>query len=677
MILKKEHSTPIEDILSRLFLFIAVLSGIAWTWAVALLTTRHHLVGTYRVIQGAPYFWGAVALPVPLLLFILVLGALLTLLCVRYTQASRDRFPRAMGWLLVPLFVPVLDLLRLLGIPIPLTFAEPLVLVFITAMAVGAMVAVLPVPSHLQRRIASVPWLAVVWVVAILLGVWWYLQSVQAYDAFMLGFNDFGHFGQRVANTWSGRGFLMETPSLPPFWDHFNPGLALLAPLWGLWPDPKLFIVIQAVCLILSAPIVYAIALHLGATQIEAAMWATAYLLYPPLSQLNLSYSYGWHPVSLTLPLLFLALLCLLRGQRIGALLACLLACSFREDVVVILGCLAAAMVLQAGWTRWRGQEKAAPSSGARIVADRLPIRVWATINLVLVIAFVLIYQFSGFREFQVSRFDKLGETGLEIVASPVLRPWAFWGTVLRPESAYFLLMLLVPLGLKSLLRGRWTLLACGLPVGVLLAWGHRPATSIAFQYSTTLIPILFLAAMVGARRTPDQASSEAATGPMWRATVTTWIGCAAASLWLGASPWCQNTLTDVLGQTYCRAGGVTALENRLPGSEGIKLLHEVVALVDRDDARVLATGRIAAHFVGARRVDTVGQAPQRWAAFEQEAGPGHSGIELFDWVVIDTYEQFFQSPKNMEFILDQAKSADYHIVEARLGVVVLARPAE
>ena len=55
----------------------------------------------------------------------------------------------------------------------------------------------------------------------------------------MLGYHDFGHFAYRVASTWEGRGFLLETPSLPAFWDHFNPGLALLAPLWGLWPDAQ------------------------------------------------------------------------------------------------------------------------------------------------------------------------------------------------------------------------------------------------------------------------------------------------------------------------------------------------------------------------------------------------------------------------------------------------------
>ena len=671
----EEPSTPIREAPSWSSNLVAILAGLAWTWAVGLLATRHHLVGIYLVIPGAPWFWGLAVLPGPLLLLELVLGALLTLLCLRYARANRDRFPRAIGWLLVSSIIPVLDFLRLMEFHVPPTFLEPLALAGITAMAVGEMAAVLPMSPRVQQRIASVPWSIVTWVVALMLGIWWFQQSVHAYDGFLLGFNDFGHFGQRVANTWSGRGFLMETPSLPPFWDHFNPGLALLAPLWGLWPDPKLFMLIQAACLALSAPIIHAIARHLGATPTEATMWATAYLLYPALGQLNLSFSYGWHPVSLALPLLFLTLLCLLKGQRIRALVAAVLACSFREDVVVIWGCLAAAMALQGGWSRWRGRQSESPLSEAHTLSDKLPIWIWVTINVVSIVAFVLILEFAGFRRFQVSRFDTLGDSGLQVILSPILRPSVFWGTVLRSESAYFLLALLVPMGLKALSRGRWILLACALPVGVLLAWDHRPATSIAFQYTTTLIPIVFLAAMIGAREVGQPASSGVAAGPTWRAAVTALVGCAVASIWLGSLPWCRTTLTNVVSRTYADIGDLSGIEDRLAGTEGIGVLHEVVALVDQKDASVLATGRIAAHLVGIKRLETVGQAPQRWAAFEQEAGPGRSGIELFDWVAIDSREHFLQSREVVEFVLDEARRADYRIVESRRGVIVLAPP--
>ena len=88
----------------------------------------------------------------------------------------------------------------------------------------------------------------------------------------------------------------------------------------------------------------------------------------------------------------------------------------------------------------------------------------------------------------------------------------------------------------------------------------------------------------------------------------------------------------------------------------------------------VLATGRIAAHFVGAGMLDTVGQARLRWDAFEAEAGPGRSGIELFEWIVVDTYEFFQQSAEDTEFILGEAERAGYRLISSSRGVLVLRR---
>ncbi len=665
---------PAPKRVSQLPSFCAILAGCSWTWAVAILATRHHLVGTYRPFVAAPPLWGIVGLPLALLLLTLALGGLMTWATVACARTTPDRFPRPVAWLLASCFVPVLDFFRVAGIDdIPVTFIEPLALIAITTLAVEGMAARLSIPPRVQQVLVSLPWAGLVWLASLVLGLWYVFQSLQAYNHFMLGFNDFGHFAQRIANTWAGRGFLMETPSLPPFWDHFNPGLALLTPLWGLWPDPRLFMVLQAACIVLSAPILYAIARQLQATKVEGAMWAIAYLLYPPISQLNLSFSYGWHPVSLALPLLFLALLLLLKGRRIGALVAVILAASFREDVVVIVGCLAAAMTFQSGWLHRQRHRGESPSPRSSVLADMLPWWAWLAVNLAAIVVFALIYEFAGFREFQVSRFERLGDSTWAVAASPVLRPVAFWGTVFSPESIYFVLALFLPLGLRSLWRGRWILLATALPLGVLVAWGHRPATSIAFQYTTTFLPILFVSALIGSRIPLGRMDSESVTGPLWRATAAALAGCIAASLWLGSSPWCRNTLTDTIAQTYANAG-MEQFQDRLPGTEGIRALHHAVALVDREDARVLATGRIAAHFVGVDRLDTVGQACQRWKAFQQEVGPNRRPIELFNWILIDTYERFQQSGQNIDFILNEAKLAGFQLVEAQRGVIVLNR---
>lgn len=668
-----------KSLQGKLGTILAVLAAVGWAWAVALLTTREHTTAAYAAMASAPPLWGFLALSNTCLATIGAAGILVMLLLQRLAGTSDLPLPLPVRWLLLAWVIPLLDSLRMAGWGIPCNFLEPVFVAGITGAGAWGIASGLESTAEGRPWSAKVPWLGIAWILAIAAGAWWYYEAQQAYDNFLLGYNDFGHFAWRVVNTWEGRGFLMETPSLPAFWDHFNPGLALLAPLWGLWPDARLFFVIQAVCLALPALLVYAIARRLGGTSAAAAAWAAAYLLYPALGQLNVNCSYGWHPVSLALPLMFAALAALLCGWRAAACAACVLACSFKEDVFIALACLSLVMAFQA-W-RDRGRDGDA-RPGIAALANRLPWWGWLAAFAVFLAAFAAVFVFSPFSRYQVGRFTRLGSSFGEVLLSPVLRPGVFWGTLLRPESAYFLLALMVPLGLKPLKRGWLVLAAAAPPLGVLLAWGNGPATSIAFQYTTTLIPILFLAAMAGAASPAGEppgrvetTASPAFAARLWVAGVAAVAACAVASTWFGAMPWTRFTFRDVLHQTYGDEYRRGAIDDRMAGSQGCAAIHRILAKVGRRESSVLASGRIAAHLLGVRRLDTIAQAGDRWKSFQAEVGPGRSPIELFDWIVIDAAENFYQSQAQRAFILEEAQRAGYRLIEQDRGILVYGRP--
>ena len=175
----------------------------------------------------------------------------------------------------------------------------------------------------------------------LLCGVWWFAQSVEYHRNFMLGFNDFGHFLQRVSNTAAGRGFLMETPVLPPFWDHFNPGLVLLVPIWMLYPHVELVFALQAGALALCALPIFGIARRLGCSRLAASLFGGAWLMQPATGQMNLAYTYGWHPITFAIPLLLGAIWALLSGRKWTALVCTLFAMSMEEGVFVIVALVA------------------------------------------------------------------------------------------------------------------------------------------------------------------------------------------------------------------------------------------------------------------------------------------------------------------------------------------------
>jgi len=139
---------------------------------------------------------------------------------------------------------------------------------------------------------AWVPW-CILTTSSIACAAWWCWQSHDLFNNFQLGFNDFGHFLLRVINTARFDGFLKETVVLPPFWDHFNPGLTLLVPLCWITEDARLTFYLQAASLALSALFIYTIARRHGAPTWASMLWGLAWLSYPSIGQMNLAYTYG------------------------------------------------------------------------------------------------------------------------------------------------------------------------------------------------------------------------------------------------------------------------------------------------------------------------------------------------------------------------------------------------
>lgn len=723
---------------SRRRMAVAILAAFGWAWAFGLIATHEHLLEHYFVFCSWPRLWGCIALPAGQLAIVCGSAVVWALACLQRANQEDCDFPRPQRWLALSYVIPLLDVLRIADMSLPLSFLEPLGFIALSGFVATDLARGSPINGRRTPPVHPLAWLGLVWLLTVAAGIWCYEQGLAAYDSYLLGYHDFGHFALRVASTWEGRGFLQETPSLPAFWDHFNPGLALLAPLWGLWPGAQLFILLQAMCLVLPAPLIFGIARAWGARASAAAAWSVSYLLMPSVSQLNLNYSYGWHPVSMALPLIFLAVWLLVKRQRIAALAAMLLACSFEETVVVAMACLCCALAFQAWWLRrqttlaaWgpaRGQTEgpagqaalakpvahALPAARGRtkspagqadggptgtplhdvdsqhavagamvggetdcVLARQLPPWCWLALAASLAAMFWVLFQTAGFAQFQTNRFANLGSSATEIALSPLLRPGEFWGKVLRPASIYFVLAITLPLGLQSVLRGWRLLLAAAPPVVVLLAWQRPAGACIAFQYVTTLIPVLLLAALAGAsrcvetlgRQIPDAA--DPSERGLWLGGVASLATGIVAATFFGALPWSSPTQGALLAKSYGTKDGTNP---RAVGTEANALLQEIVALVDDRDAAVLASGRIAAHLLRVRRLESVEQGHDRWQALAREAGEGRAAVEVFDWVVLDMREEFQQSRQKLQFCLDQAQRAGYETWRSGQGILLLAR---
>ena len=159
-------------------------------------------------------------------------------------------------------------------------------------------------------------------------------------QAFETGRFDVGNLTQAVWSTAHGR-FLEMTDlqgvQFSRLGAHFDPLVALLAPLWWLWPSPDMLLVVQAVGVALGAVPVFLLARkHLGG-EWSGLCFALVYLLYPPTQWLVVD---DFHPVALATPLLLGAIWFLDEDRLLPFALCAVAACLTKEQVGLVVAML-------------------------------------------------------------------------------------------------------------------------------------------------------------------------------------------------------------------------------------------------------------------------------------------------------------------------------------------------
>jgi uncharacterized membrane protein len=396
---------------------------------------------------------------------------------------------------------------------------------------------------------------------------------------------------------------------------------------------------------------------------LSATVIALAWLFQPGVGQMNLAYTYGWHPINFAIPLLLAALVSILARRYAWAIIATLAAMSMEEGVFVIVALFAATAlmltVLQRSKWGWANQDS---TKSDRAILGNVPARVWCVVLLGSAIAFWLVYRYSGLAEFQTGRFVALGNTPSEILLSPVLRPSVFWGQLLQVDNFIFLMSLFLPCGIGGLVRGwRW-LLPTLLPLGVLLVWNHNPAHSLAFHYTSILLPSFWLACIVGSS-TPKESL------PRSVSALTCGI---MLCMYLGQFPFSSATLFDVAVVTYPND---STLQRQYGSEDGI-WIHKQLEAIRASGSECLATGRIASHLIGNRDVETVGQYLERRAKLAKLPDRLAEPIKHYEWIVLDRREQFQQQSMQTAEVEREALAAGFKVTADQFELVILRRKA-
>ncbi|TWE19158.1 putative membrane protein [Kitasatospora atroaurantiaca] len=317
--------------------------------------------------------------------------------------------------------------------------------------------------------------------------------GLQKWSAVQLGGFDLGIFDQGVRGyahfglpTSALKSFHHEfPPGFSLLGDHFSPVLALLAPLYWLWDDPRSLILGQALLFAAGVPLIRRIAARsFAAADARTTRRATdlAGLVYGLGWPLLIAARGGFHEVAFAVPL---TLLMLERGQArryATAAVAAVLLCCTKEDLGLMVGAFGLVLILRAR----RSHDRRGLAYGLGLLLGG-PLAAVAAIRW-------LIPAMGG----QPGYYWNYGELGPDagsaaahVLGDPLLLVQAAFGAPLKP----LLLLWLVGTTLALPLRSATVLCAAPLIAERILS-DNPNHWSIARHYDAFLWPILLTAAL-------------------------------------------------------------------------------------------------------------------------------------------------------------------------------------
>ncbi|MBM4046540.1 MAG: DUF2079 domain-containing protein, partial [Planctomycetes bacterium] len=331
--------------------------------------------------------------------------------------------------------------------------------------------------------------------------------DVLGYRSLFLGYHDTGIYAEALWNTLQGE--ILKSNRYEGFscylGDHLALGLLAFVPLYCLAPNPQTLLLTQTTLLAAGAIPVYLLARNSLGSNGAGVAFVLAYLLFPAVGHANLNLIGGFTPDGLSiLPLLwvFYLMTCALdrgTGERIEragrkASLTWFFVCVF---LALISTETAAIVVLMAGlymsvWLRPRR---------VGLVVLILGIG-WFFMATLVVIPY-----FSGRPYWHAPQFyGDMGESFAQLTLYAAAHPLDLLRRCLSHSQLMFLLQLLVPLGLLLLLAPSALLIAAPTLLALLVA--KDPSLhSILLHYRSSVIPVLFFAAIEGARRQAEGTS--------------------------------------------------------------------------------------------------------------------------------------------------------------------------
>ncbi len=314
----------------------------------------------------------------------------------------------------------------------------------------------------------------------LLFSIYFTIVSFLRYTNFYAGKFDLGNMSQTVWNTLHGNIFVLTDPNgtqtVSRLATHADFILILLAPFYILWADPRMLLLIQVVITALGAIFIYLIGNEVIKNKNLSLIFALLYLLNPSVQRTII---YDFHAVVLATTLILGSFYFLIKKKYVWFIVFSILAAITKEQVWLIISFF--------GMYLFFVDKKRMFGSVVFLIS----------ISIFYILFTYAIPHAAKSQHFALSYYSDYGVSPTEIAKNILKAPIKSFLTVIEPDRQTFLWQLFSPLVLLSFAAPQFLLFM--LPeLFLYLLSSNNNLHQIYYQYTATLTPFIFIAAIYG-----------------------------------------------------------------------------------------------------------------------------------------------------------------------------------
>ena len=412
--------------------------------------------------------------------------------------------------------------------------------------------------------------------------IWGYILQRRAYDSMFLHFSDWGEYAENYL-----RLAFSENNKFTDFLavaGHWNPAINLLmSGALRLVKQPDTIFLINTLVISSVVPLSFILGRSLKLPSGLVLGWAIIALLNPVIANQPLALFYGFHPINFMIPLILGFFICRARNSRRGMIILFLLSLLIQETVAIFWSGYAIYLMLKRRYTL-----------GIALFLCSV-IFFWLISNMVMP------HLFTHDHYSQMFHYSQLGNTPLEVLLSPFLRPARFWQTILQWQNFAFAAGLLAPVWLALLIHPQLAIATLPLLAGVCLQ-NSPELKNLAMQYGVEITTLLLTSAIINTAAIYQGAPNK----------ILNLLNCKVKAAKHRTARAGGLTIAMLLGGVFVfLLFGQYAYQRIKNLPSGTKVLNHIFSKLPQGNHRVIATERLRAHALFKRTTYPLKTAPQ------------------------------------------------------------------